>query len=429
MSNVLISQTLPGVVISVPLGVMLIHLNWYLFLLAACISPLFYFVNRWMSGRVKESVEVFRHAIEEFARGLWFTIWMMDLTILQSAQHLEINKQAQHFEAVRDAETSMGWLQATHSTMQNLIVDAAGVILLVAGGIAVATGAMALGELISFYIAAALLKRYVQPLTFAVPAVIAGNESLVELYEILTIEDTDPYSGNTVIAFGGRIVLEGVGFAYEDVPVLDAVDLSIEPGTVVAIVGANGSGKTTIAQLILGLYRPQRGQLHADDYAYDELDIRTFRQQIGVLPQAPLVFPGTVLENITYGWPCASLDDVIRASEAATAHEFIRDLPDAYHTLVGADGLSLSGGERQKIAITRALLRRPRMLILDEPTNHLDEVSVKQLMDNLKALEERPAVLIISHDKSIIDGVEYVYELVAGRLARRESTIGSIDAH
>lgn len=308
----------------------------------------------------------------------------------------------------------MAWLRAAYSLVQNTIVASSGVVILIVGGGAVATGFMTLGELLSFYTAVALLRAHLNTISSCIPQVIEGNESLTTLYNLLEMKDSRPYSGTKRIVFSGRITLESVCFQYKDQPVLHDINLTIHPSTTVAIVGPNGSGKTTIANLILGFYRPQKGQLCADDHPFSELDIVHLRRHIGVVTQDPIIFPGTILENITYGSTDASFQQVIRASELATAHEFIQELPQGYDTFVGESGVLLSGGQRQRIALARAFLRQPRLLILDEPTNHLDEVAVRQLMNNLKRLDNVPAALIIGHDMDITREAECVYVLQEG---------------
>ncbi|MFC1488445.1 ATP-binding cassette domain-containing protein [Thermodesulfobacteriota bacterium] len=188
------------------------------------------------------------------------------------------------------------------------------------------------------------------------------------------------------------------------------------PNQMVALVGPNGAGKSTIVNLILGFYRPQEGGLFADDCPYVNMDIVHFRRQIGVVTQDPIIFSGTVLENITYGSPEANTDQVVRAAELAVAHEFILRLPEGYDTFVGGRGVLLSGGQRQRIAVARALLRRPQLLILDEPTHHLDKTGVYELMGNLKRLEQVPSILIISHDVDILDAADQSYYLKEGRV-------------
>jgi ATP-binding cassette subfamily B protein len=140
------------------------------------------------------------------------------------------------------------------------------------------------------------------------------------------------------------------------------------------------------------------------------------RHSLGVVMQDPLLFPGTIWENIVYGTPHATRDQVARAAQAATAHEFIERLSKGYDTFMGEDGMLLSGGQRQRIALARALMRQPSLLILDEPTNHLDATAITTLMANLKSLRPRPAILIISHDPQVSHQAEEVYELRDGTL-------------
>jgi ABC-type bacteriocin/lantibiotic exporter with double-glycine peptidase domain len=205
---------------------------------------------------------------------------------------------------------------------------------------------------------------------------------------------------------------------------LHGVNLTLAPHTLTAIVGPNGAGKTSLVNLLLGLYRPQQGSLLVDEHPYDELDMRFLRRQIGVLPQDPLLFDGTVLENITYGMSEISSEEVVAASEMASAHEFIQQLPKGYETLLGERGVGLSGGQRQRIALARVLLRRPKLLILDEPTNHLDEAAARQLIENLIPrlrsaqvhAENAPTTLIITHDMRLAREADQIYLLPEGRL-------------
>ncbi|TMI85468.1 MAG: ATP-binding cassette domain-containing protein [Bacillati bacterium ANGP1] len=299
---------------------------------------------------------------------------------------------------------------------QYTAVISSGIIILIVGGLSVARGSMTLGQLLSFYVAFGLLGTYLQTIGGAVPLVIAGNQSLTTLFNILRAEDEAPYSGSTRIAFQGKVSLESVTFHYKDQPVLYDVSLTLRPGAIVAIVGPNGAGKSTIVNLILGFYRPQHGQLRADGHPYSELDLADLRRQMGVVMQDPIIFAGTILENVTYGDPDLSAERVAEAARMATAEEFIGGLPSGYETFVGEGGALLSGGQRQRIAIARALARRPRVLILDEPTNHLDRAAVRQVMANLREIDTLPATLIISHDMDVIGDADIVYRLQEGRI-------------
>jgi ABC-type bacteriocin/lantibiotic exporter with double-glycine peptidase domain len=199
--------------------------------------------------------------------------------------------------------------------------------------------------------------------------------------------------------------------------VLRGVSVAVDPGERLVIVGPNGAGKSTLVSLILGLYRPQRGSLFADDVPYDEIDMRVLRSSIGVVMQDPIVFSGSIRDNIAFGTP--GLDDaaVRRAAELATASRFIDRMPEGLETQVGDEGVLLSGGQRQRLAIARALARRPALLILDEPTTYLDAASAGELMENLRRLDPAPAVLLVTHDPLITGYGDRAVELRDGRLA------------
>jgi ABC-type bacteriocin/lantibiotic exporter with double-glycine peptidase domain len=267
-----------------------------------------------------------------------------------------------------------------------------------------------------------LLNTYLRAGLSSVPKMILGNESLETLFELLHKGEDQPYTGTRKIEFQGKVTFDSVHFRYKQDPILQGVDLVIEPQSTIAIMGANGSGKSTMMHLLSGFYRPQEGRLFADDCPYDELDILDLRRSVGVVMQDPFFFPGTILQNITYGSPGAKQPHVIEAARLATAHSFIEELPKGYETLVGDNGVLLSGGQRQRIAIARALLRRPRLLILDEPTNHLDAAAVVGLMENLKKLPHRPTTILISHDKEIVHHADRIYTMESGRLVSRSKS-------
>lgn len=416
MSNALIAVLLPALLISVVLGAALVSLDWRMSLTLAAVVPPLVVVSRRMRRAVRKRTREFHRSFEAFSKGVAFVLETMDLTRFRSAEEWETQRQKQRLEELRLTSGRIAWLWSAYSLLNSTIFAISGVIVLVLGGRAVAVGRMTLGTLVSFSAAVALLRAHLYSISVSVPRVIEGSESLSTLHEFAQLRDSRPYSGTRRSPFGGRIRLAGVSFGYRDDTVLRDIDLIIEPGSAVALVGPNGAGKSTIAYLILGFYRPQSGQLYANGQPYDALDIMHLRRQIGVVSQDPIIFPGTVWENITYGVPDPSTAQVRRAAELSTADEFIAQLPKGYDTLVGERGVLLSGGQCQRIAVARALLGQPALLILDEPTNHLDERSIRRLIDNLSGLENGPAKLIISHDTQVTDVAERVYVLREGRV-------------
>jgi ATP-binding cassette subfamily B protein len=251
-----------------------------------------------------------------------------------------------------------------------------------------------------------------------VPQVLGGHEAVRRLDALLRHPDAEPYTGTGAIDHRGDVALESVTFGYGDDPLLHDVDLRVGRGERVALFGPNGAGKSTIVNLLLGLYRPDEGRVLADGIPYDELDVVSLRRGMGVVLQDPIIFQGSVADNIAYGHPDAGSDEIRRAAEWAMADDFIKALPHGYDSDVGDDGNLLSGGQRQRIAIARALLDRPSLLILDEPTTHLDDAAIGGLLDRLCNFPGMPAVLMVSHDPEVALVAETVYHLRDGRLVR-----------
>ena len=416
MTNAVFSQLLPGFFTTLMLSIILVYLNWYLFLILIIAMPLMFFVSKTIGRRVRVRAYAFHRSFETFSQGILFMLQMMDLTRIQSAEEIEINRQRKHFEDLRLTSGQMAWLRSAHNLVHTTIIAIAGVIILIVGGYAVSVDYMTLGELLSFTAVVALLRPQLQNVTNSIPMVIEGTESLNSLYKHIITSDKRPYSGSRLVVFQGKIAFEMVDFQYQDLPTLVGVTFTIDPGEMIALVGPNGSGKTTITNLILGFYRPQHGQLLADDIPYDKLDIVNLRREIGVVTQTPTMFQGSVWENLTYGCKSVSQEEVEKAAKFASAQEFIEELPEGYDTRVGEHGVLLSGGQCQRIAIARAILRKPKLLILDEPTNHLDAEAVSSLLINLRYFDTNPACIVISHDLNVAKQADQILQMEDGRL-------------
>jgi ABC-type multidrug transport system fused ATPase/permease subunit len=421
MSNALVAQFLPSIVIVAGLIGVLLFLNWMLFLVMIIIVPLLYLVRQLLKKSQASRVRAYHRSFEKFSQGIIHLLQKMDLTRSQAAEGFEIRRQQQNFEQERKTSQSMAWLNAAHGLIQSGISSISGILILVIGGIAVSKGTMSLGAFLSFFVAVTFLNTYLQIIFSTIPQIIEGNESLNTLYDMICLEYKLPYNGLNEISFSGGICLESVSFGYKNEHLLKEINLSIRPSSIVILIGPNGTGKSTIVHLIMGFYRPQDGIVLADDHPYNNLDIISLRKHIGVVLQDPVIFSGTIRDNIAYGNPEASETDVEKACELAVALDFIKGLPQGFNTPVGEGGVLLSGGQRQRIVIARALLRKPKLLIFDEPTNHLDEPTVSRLLGNLKKLEESPAILIVTQDVNISNEAHVIYFLdEKGHITRRE---------
>jgi ABC-type bacteriocin/lantibiotic exporter with double-glycine peptidase domain len=417
LSNALISKLLPGLFLSATLCVVLVFLNWLLFLVLFLLFPVLFFFHRYMGQQVQKKVYVFQRAFETFSRGMSFTLQFMDLIRIQTAEQGEIKKQRENIGILAATSSKMHLFYALDSQMHTFITGTSAIVIIILGGAAIAQKAMTIGDLFAFYLATGYLYRHVAMITDSFMQIVAGNASMVTLRKLATGHQQQPEFGSRKINFTGNINLRSVSFQYGSNPILRNVELQITPGCKMAIIGDNGSGKTTLINLILGFYAPTSGSVEADGIPYEELDIHHLRKYFGVVTQNPPLFSGTVGENIAIGAERTSTEEIIEISNYSQAHEFIASLPDGYDTPIGEEGSQLSGGQRQKVAIARALLRRPRLLILDEPSNHLDHASVKKLMDGLNGMPDCPALLIVSHDMSIVNQADVILELENGKLS------------
>jgi ABC-type multidrug transport system fused ATPase/permease subunit len=418
LSNRLLSSMLPALFGTVALFLVLVALNWRLVALTAVVLPPLAVIARLAGSWVKRDVYAFQRAFEQFSKAVLFALRQMDLTRLKACEAMELGRQYRAAETVSTDGRRMAMSFAIHGQLQRNLTGLAGIMILVAGGSGVADGTMTLGDLMAFYVAAGLLNGQLDSLIGGMPDLIAGSESLVTLRGVLRDGQVEPYRGQRRVVFDGGLILSKVTFAYGAHIILRDIELHIDPGSSSAIIGPNGAGKSTLLNLLVGFSKPQLGWLSASGVVYEELDMRALRAQIGVVMQHPGFFAGSVLENIRYGRPEATLDAVRDAARLALADEIIVNLPAGYDTEIGEGGVLLSGGERQRLALARALLGEPRLLILDEPTNHLDSDAIDRLMRGLLLARARPAILTISHDPSVIAYAETVYRLDGGRLAR-----------
>ena len=221
---------------------------------------------------------------------------------------------------------------------------------------------------------------------------------------------------------GSSLVLRDVNFNYPSRPMqqaLDGLTGQVHAGQTVAIVGPSGAGKTTLFALLMRFYAPQQGELLLDGVSIDQMDLHDLRQRIGVVPQEAVVFSGTVMENIRYGKPDATDQEVYAAAEAAFAQGFIAELPQGFDTYLGDRGVRLSGGQRQRIAIARAMLKNPPMLLLDEATSALDANSERMVQAALEKAMQGRTTLVIAHRLATVQKADCIWVLDHGRLVEQ----------
>lgn len=290
-----------------------------------------------------------------------------------------------------------------------------------AGGRQVLGGTMSGGTLTQFLLYASFAGFSVAGLSEVFGEWKRATGATERLFQILDEKPANLPSAQSKVlpAGGGQISFEGIGFAYPsrpDRPVLDGFDLSVQPGETVAFVGHSGAGKTTLFQLLLRLYDPQTGRLTLEGVDLRELDPTELRRSIAIVPQEPVLFSGSILDNIRFGRKDATEAEIVEAARCARAHEFIEPLPQGYGTPLGEKGQQLSTGQRQRIAIARAILRRARILLLDEPAAFLDAESERLLHEALKPVMDQCTTLVIAHRLRTVSKVDRVVVLDHGTI-------------
>jgi ATP-binding cassette subfamily B protein len=249
---------------------------------------------------------------------------------------------------------------------------------------------------------------------------VAGTQRAFEVLDIAPAIQSPP--GAVLLpTLEGRVVFSNVTFDYggEHARALEDINLVVEPNQIVALIGPTGAGKTSLINLVPRFYDASQGAVLIDGYDVRSMDLISLRRQIGIVLQTSLLFSVTVRENIAYGRPDASLEEIVAAAKAAQAHEFILELPDGYDTVVGERGITLSGGQRQRVAIARALLLDPRILILDDSTSSVDMQTERLIQLALNRLMEKRTTFIIAHRLSTVRRADMILVMSGGRIVER----------
>ncbi|BBL80071.1 protein-tyrosine-phosphatase [Rubrobacter xylanophilus] len=333
----------------------------------------------------------------------------------------ELGRFREESEESLRASVDSALIEAKFGTVLGLVGGMGTALVVYFGARRVLAGEMSVGDLTVFV---SYLGLFLSPLWALSRQANQIGKSLVSgerIVELLRAEPAvrDAPDARPAPRFSGRVAFEGVRFAYdrEAGEVLRGMSFEVEPGSRVALVGASGAGKSTVASLIARLYDPQEGRVLVDGRDIRRFTIASLRAQISFVPQEPMLFRGTVAENIAYGRPGARREEIERAARLAGADGFIRRLPQGYDTLVGERGESLSGGQRQRISIARAMLRESPILILDEPQAGLDAESAAVVRESWRALSAGRTTFVISHELRLVREVDRILVIEDGRVA------------
>jgi len=308
------------------------------------------------------------------------------------------------------------------SSFSTLVVGGIGVIMIVVGGRSIISGSMTLGDFVMYIFFTGLVATpliQIASIGTQISEAFAGLDRIREIRAMAT-EDEEDARRLRATDLTGHFAFEDVSFEYEkDVEVLKNVTFEAPVGTTTALVGSSGSGKSTLISLVAAFNRPKSGKLLVDGVDLSDMRLRDYRSHVGVVLQENFLFDGTIAENIKFGAPRATMDEVKAVAKIAHCDEFIDRFESGYETIVGERGVKLSGGQRQRVAIARAILANPRILILDEATSSLDSESEAEIQDGLATLRQGRTTFVIAHRLSTIQTANQILVLESGEIVEK----------
>lgn len=295
--------------------------------------------------------------------------------------------------------------------------------ILLFGGILVLNNdsSLSASEFITYIIIFSQMLNPARSITNSISSIQRGLASGERIFRIVDTQPqiTEKENAQPLPSFERGIRFENIAFAYEDELVLENINFTLKKGKTIALVGPSGGGKSTIADLLPRFYDPTAGTIYLDDVALDNYQIKSLRQHMGIVTQESILFNDTIFNNITFGNPNATDEEVVQAAKIANAHNFITETPQQYQTVVGERGSKLSGGQRQRISIARAILKNPAILILDEATSALDSESERLVQEALAHLMRNRTSLVIAHRLSTIQHADEIIVVQQGRIVER----------
>jgi len=402
-------------------GVMF-YINWRFTLIALSIAPVLFVVVYSFTGRIRKASRAVRKKESELVSVVEEVLTSVRVVKAFAREDFEVSRfESQSLENVETALEART-IKAKLSPIVDVMVAIGTCLVLGYGARLALAGKLSAGVLIVFLLYLGKMYKPMRELSKSTDTVSKAMVGYERIQEVLDIEARvrDLPRTRKAPRFRGKIEFDHVKFSYDEkTPVLKDISFSIEPGQVAAIVGPSGTGKTTIISLIPRLYDPQSGTVKIDGTDIRGYKLKSVREQISFVLQETLLFHATVWDNIAYGKPDASRDQIMRAAKEANAHEFIEKLPEGYNTMVGERGATLSGGQRQRIAIARAIIRDTPILVLDEPTSGLDSASEQTVIDALDRLMKGKTSIIVAHNLSAIRHADIIFVVKESELVEQ----------
>jgi subfamily B ATP-binding cassette protein MsbA len=406
--------------LALTLIVLLFVWHWKLALVSMSVLPCYLVINHFFTNRIRAKSSAVHKQIEEISGSLHEQF--AGISTVQSFTQEEAEARAFRKQSERYLDTVMAnvRLQAMALGATGFLTALGPIVVLWYGAIEVWSGHISVGTLMAFYAYLGMLYQPVQRLTELNLVLVSSLSAMDRIFEVFdTYPEVLEKPGAAVLTqVRNSVAFEGVHFQYrkDRGPVLTDFSFEIPAGQTVALVGPSGAGKSTIVKLLPRFYDVTAGRITLDGFDIRDVTLKSLRQQIAIVPQEPILFSGSIEENLRYGRPEATDEEVRGAARLAFADAFIEQLPEGYKTQVGERGVLLSGGQKQRLAIARAFLKNAPLIILDEPTSSLDAESEDLIKQALQTLLRNRTALIIAHRLSTIEHADRVVVLAQGKI-------------
>ncbi|MBC7326948.1 DUF1854 domain-containing protein [bacterium] len=412
-----------NILLLIGISAILLQMNWRLALLTLIPAPFILLLVGFVWGYIYMNFRRLWHRWSRFVSVLSDSLSGIRVVKAFAQEKKEEERFDKRASALFEAATRAEQTQATFTPILSFLISSTSLIVLYFGGRDIVGGQISTGTLFAFLSALGMLfgpLQVVMNMSNSIANALAASERVFEIMDMEAEELNESEEKVSLPYIYGNVEFRNVTFGYDKhQPILHNINLKVRAGEMVGIVGPSGAGKTTIINLICRFYLPTEGEILIDGVNIKDINLRDLRRQIGLVPQEPFLFRGTIAENIAYSRFDARPEEIIRAAKAANAHHFITYFPEGYDTVVGERGARLSGGERQRIAIARALVHNPRILILDEATSAVDTEAEKQIQEALSRLVRGRTTFAIAHRLSTLRIADRIVVLKGGRIVEQ----------
>jgi ATP-binding cassette subfamily B protein len=407
-------------VIAMFVGVLIISssMSWKLTLLSLSTAPIIFLISYRFSTKIRPVFNEAQQRLGVMNEVLQENIAGVKVVRAFAQENLEENKFMEKNQDYFKTNIDAAKVRARYIPFMELMAGLGTVAIILYGGSQVISGEITIGTLVAFNSYLLLLLMPMRMLGFVATFIQRGLAGAKRIFEVMDSvpEVKDQPNAFELPSIKGHVKFENVSFSYGQEPVLKDVTFEVEPGETVALLGATGSGKSSVISLIPRFYDTNRGKLTIDGFDVKDIKIESLRKNIGIVHQETFLFSTTIKENIAYGNPGATEEEIIAAAKAAEAHDFIVSLPEGYNTMIGERGSTLSGGQKQRIAIARALLKDPKILILDDSTSSVDIETEYQIQKALQALLKNRTTFVITQRLSTMKNAHKIVVLNAGQI-------------